>query len=171
MMAEVKGHDVLIYAYDADMFQLVTDKCHVVTPKEEVTPATVKSRYGIDPRQITDYKALIGDPSDNIPRFIGEKTASALLCEFGTIDGIYQALSPSFDSPVLNIRPNIISILNENERAIRLNLKLTTIVRNIPIMFSQTSHYLNDERVYAFLKKMEFQQLQGRYAKWRMFDK
>jgi DNA polymerase-1 len=172
-MAEEKGHRVIIYAYDADMFQLVTNNVTVVTPKAEVTPSNVQSRFGILPNQVAEYKALIGDPSDNVPRFFGEKTASFLLTKYGTISGIYNAIKNEgpIVVPMTYVKGDVNKKFLDNEEAIRLNIKLTTIVRNLPILFPEKTHTINDTDVIAFLRKMEFQQMLGRFEHWRMTGK
>ncbi len=106
---------VYIYTKDQDALQLVSDRTRVwlITSKAEdlkkiygksegfvpngafeFTPLLVKEVYGLYPEQIIDKKALEGDPSDNIPgiRGVGEKAAVPLLQEFGTVEGIYDAL-------------------------------------------------------------------------------
>jgi DNA polymerase-1 len=100
------GYQVKILTGDRDLFQLVdTQKAISVmylaggsqkrdTATSEFDPAQVKAKMGVHPHQIVDYKALCGDPSDNIPgvKGIGDKTAVKLLQEYGTLDGIYASL-------------------------------------------------------------------------------
>ncbi len=92
---------ILIISNDRDMLQLVNQQVQVLCPSlsSKNSPklydeAAVKAEYGFEPRQIIDYKALRGDPSDGIPGVfgIGEKTAKGLICEFGTIENLYQNL-------------------------------------------------------------------------------
>lgn len=92
------GYEVVIVTGDRDLTQLVTDKITVaVTQKgvseiEEYTPQHVREKYGLEPQQIIDMKALVGDSSDNYPGVtkIGEKTAVKLLSQFGSVEGIYE---------------------------------------------------------------------------------
>lgn len=96
-LSRQKDADVVILTGDQDTMQLITDRVHVMTPakgRDEAklyTPPEVVAKYGVRPDQIVDYKALIGDPSDNIPGVagIGPKTASALLREYETLEEIY----------------------------------------------------------------------------------
>lgn len=89
--------DVVILTGDQDTMQLVNDRVHVMTPakgRDEAKlygPDEVIAKYGVRPDQIVDYKALMGDASDNIPGVsgIGPKTASLLLQEYGTLENIY----------------------------------------------------------------------------------
>lgn len=91
---------VAILTGDQDTMQLVTGTVNVFTPGKSpgetkvYTPEIVKMRYGVTPEQMVDYKALIGDPSDNIPGVagIGPKTASTLLMKYGSLDGVYENL-------------------------------------------------------------------------------
>ncbi len=91
---EDAGGEALILSGDRDMFQCVTDKVHVLLQQrgregpEELDPAGVRGRYGIDPGQVPDFIALRGDPSDGLPgaKGIGEKTAAELLNEFGDLE-------------------------------------------------------------------------------------
>lgn len=90
------GHEVVIVTGDRDMFQLARPGITIMATTRGVTDTklydagAVKERYGIGPDLVPDFYGLKGDSSDNIPGVpgIGEKTASALLQEFGTLDGI-----------------------------------------------------------------------------------
>ncbi|MEA4811346.1 MAG: DNA polymerase I [Anaerolineaceae bacterium] len=91
---------VKIITGDRDLFQLVNDRVVVQLPgtkpgvNEDYFPEDVFKRMGVRPDQIVDYKALVGDSSDNIPgvRGIGEKTATGLLAQYQTLDNIYAHL-------------------------------------------------------------------------------
>ncbi|MBQ6504232.1 MAG: DNA polymerase I [Flexilinea sp.] len=92
-----KGYDVKIITGDRDLLQLVDDHIVVSLPgsklsdAKDYTPAMVKDFLGVTPEQVVDYKALVGDPSDNYPGIpgIGPKTAVTLLESYGTLDNIY----------------------------------------------------------------------------------
>ena len=87
----------LIVSGDKDLFQLVNDNTSVLLTKkgisevEVVTPTTLMQNYKLTPSQVIEYKALRGDTSDNIPgvRGVGEKTATALIEKYGSIDQLY----------------------------------------------------------------------------------
>jgi len=91
---------VMIVTGDLDTLQLVGPKVFVYTMRKGLTDTViydakaVRERYGLAPAQIADFKGLRGDPSDNIPgvRGIGEKTASALLKKYGSIENLYKSL-------------------------------------------------------------------------------
>jgi DNA polymerase I len=92
------GHS-LILTNDRDAFQLASDQVTVLWPRkgisdiDRVTPHRVVERFGVLPEQVPDYKALAGDPSDNIPgaRGIGPKGAAELLLRYGTLEGVLEA--------------------------------------------------------------------------------
>lgn len=92
-----KGYDVKIITGDRDLLQLVDDHIVVSLPgsklsdAKDYTPQMVKDFLGVTPEQVVDYKALVGDPSDNYPGVpgIGPKTAVTLLENYGTLEKIY----------------------------------------------------------------------------------
>jgi DNA polymerase-1 len=90
---------VAVVTSDRDAFQLVSDRVTVLQPVRGVSelarigPAEVRERYGVDPRQVPDFIALRGDPSDRIPgaRGVGPKSAATLLAQFGTLEAALAA--------------------------------------------------------------------------------
>ena len=94
------GYDVLIVTGDLDALQLVDPQVRVMVNRRGVTDtviydeAAVRERFGLDPAQLPDYKALRGDASDNIPGVpgIGEKTATRLLQQFGSVEALLERL-------------------------------------------------------------------------------
>jgi len=94
---EKAGLQVIILTGDKDLLQLVNDNIRIMSAHKDdyiYDAKKVKEKYGIDPLQIVDFLALLGDASDNIPGVdgIGEKTASELLKEFKGLDEIYSGL-------------------------------------------------------------------------------
>src|SRR5688500_7735793 len=94
-IATGQGLGVKIITGDRDLLQLVNERTAVYLAGDDqnyVTDEDVIRKLGIPPEQVVDYKALVGDKSDNIPGVagIGEKTAISLLQKFGTLDNIYQ---------------------------------------------------------------------------------
>jgi len=97
--ADISGDSVVIITGDKDELQLVNEnitvKLAVTKPTGSsdniYTPEKIREKYGLDPEQLIDLKALMGDSSDNIPgvKGVGEKTAIKLLQEFKTLDGVY----------------------------------------------------------------------------------
>jgi DNA polymerase-1 len=98
--AAARGIPTLIVTGDRDLLQVVNDHITVLTSGRRFsdiilyTPETVKERYGLAPAQLVDYKALVGDKSDNIPGVpgIGDKSAVQLLRTWGDLDTIYAHL-------------------------------------------------------------------------------
>ena len=90
--------DVVILTGDQDTMQLVNEHVRVLTPAKGANPPVlygpdqVFNKYGVHPGQIVDYKALIGDPSDNIPGVagVGPKGAANLIKMFGSLERIYR---------------------------------------------------------------------------------
>lgn len=89
------GH-TLVATSDRDAFQLVSERTTVLQPVKGVSelarigPAEVRERYGVDPKQVPDFIALRGDPSDKLPgaKGVGPKTAASLLAEYGTLEAM-----------------------------------------------------------------------------------
>ncbi len=86
----------LLYTTDKDSYQLVTERIHVLAPQRggkpplHIGPAQVVEMLGVLPEQVTDFKALAGDPSDKIPgaKGIGPKTAASLLLQHGSLEEV-----------------------------------------------------------------------------------
>jgi DNA polymerase-1 len=101
--------EVIVLSGDLDTLQLADERVKISIPKKGISDMTaydrraVEGRYGFPPERLVDYKALRGDPSDNIPgvRGIGEKTARALIAQFGTIENLYRELERGNAEPPL----------------------------------------------------------------------
>lgn len=95
--------EIIILSGDTDTLQLADWHVKISMPKKGISDIiyhdrqAVANRYGFQPEQLVDYKALRGDPSDNIPgvRGIGEKTATMLIVKFGNIENLYRELENS----------------------------------------------------------------------------
>ena len=91
---EARGGEALVASGDRDTFQLVSERTSVLQPQKgggplaRIGPAEVRERYDVDPKQVPDFIALRGDPSDKIPgaRGVGAKTAAALLAQYGSLE-------------------------------------------------------------------------------------
>ena len=157
--------DTIIVTGDADTMQLVSPKVKVLYPKPGrafsdtmlYDEAAVMQKYGIKPEQIADFKALKGDPSDNIPGVpgIGEKTAAKLIQQFDSIDQIYAHIDEV--TP-----PKLRTILQENESVARQSKELTTIVTQTPVSLNledcRVSQYDRQKAVDLF-RELEFASL------------
>lgn len=139
---EAKGVQNIILTGDMDSMQLVDDHTKVFTMRKGLSDTIiydesgVRQRYGLRPDQIIDYKALRGDPSDNIPgvKGIGEKTATELLQKFETLEDLYQTLEKNTKAAQA-IRPAIREKLLTHRSEAFLSKKLATIKRDVPIEF------------------------------------
>src|SRR3989344_1147810 len=134
----------IIATGDLDTLQLVEgDKVVVFTLRKGVTDTVtynekeVKKRFsGLLPGQMTDYKGLKGDPSDNIPGVpgIGEKTAITLIGKYKSIENLYEQLAK--DKKPKDISPKLAEKLLENKDMAFFSKKLATIIRNVEVDFS-----------------------------------
>jgi DNA polymerase-1 len=91
---EQRGGTVLVASGDRDAFQLASDRTVILHPVRagemaRIGPAEVRERYGVDPKQVPDFIALRGDPSDKIPGApgVGPKSAASLLRRYGSLEG------------------------------------------------------------------------------------
>ncbi|MDD2251560.1 MAG: DNA polymerase I [Dehalococcoidales bacterium] len=136
LKAEQAGVEVVIVTGDADAMQLVRPGVRVLYPKPGrqfsdtilYGAEEVKAKFGVGPELVADYKALVGDVSDNIQGVsgIGPKTAIKLLSEYGDIDQIYRNID--------RVEPERIrNLLSQNEKAARESLVLAEIVSDMPL--------------------------------------
>ncbi len=132
-LAEEEGLDVLIVTGDRDALQLVDGHITVLTSGRRFsdtlryTPEAVREKYGLEPQQLIDLKALIGDRSDNIPgvKGVGEKGATQMLQEYGSLEGVYAHLG--------DLTSRYQNALEAGRDDAYLSLKLGTIVRDAPV--------------------------------------
>ena len=132
--AELRDLETIIVSGDLDMLQLVTDRTKLMTTRLGVQstviydPARILERYGLDPAQMIDFKALKGDSTDNIPGIpgVGDKTAAQLLVDFGSLEGLFARLH--------EVKPDKLrEKLNEHRDDVLLWRELVTIDRLAPI--------------------------------------
>lgn len=127
---------VYIVSGDRDLLQLVNHRVKMIAPITGLTnmiifdEASVFQKYGIKPSQMVDYKALVGDASDNYQgvKGIGPKTAASLLKEYGNLESIYKKLEE-----IKKKNPNLALKLAEGAEAAGLAQKLAGVVLNAPI--------------------------------------
>ena len=168
-----KGYDVLIVTGDGDALQLVDDGSPLegrgqvqamitvkgVTDTIVYDEAAVKARYGLSPSQITDFKGIKGDASDNLPGIpgIGEKGASKLLKEYGTLENLLFHVD-ELPEKTKNL------LIQHTDSAI-LCKRLATIVRDVPLpeWVELTPDYQSVgpdyEAVKALFDRLEFRTL------------
>ncbi|MCZ6566821.1 MAG: DNA polymerase I [Actinobacteria bacterium] len=132
------GWEVLIVTGDRDAFQLVGGQVQVVYTRRGISDivladdAYIQEKYGITPSQYVEYASLRGDNSDNLPGVpgVGEKTASRLIAEHGTVDGVYAAIG--------DMTPRLRENLAASREQVFLNLELMDLVDDLDLGYSTT---------------------------------
>ena len=94
--AKEKGLEVRIVSHDKDLYQLIEEDIYLFDPikKSVIDEKTCFDKYGVYPKQFTDYQSLLGDSADNVPgvKGVGAKTAQALIEQYNDLDNIYANL-------------------------------------------------------------------------------
>lgn len=171
-----KDYDVVIASGDMDTLQLVDDdKVKVFTLKKGIKDTitynedAVKERFGFDPELLPDYKGLRGDASDNIIGIagVGEKTATTLITNFGSIENIYKELKrgvEKFDKA--GISPRIQNLLKENKEEAEFSKMLATIQKDVPIKATLPKETwlqgVSTEKIQKLFMDLEFRSLSNR---------
>jgi len=158
--ASGQGMETIIVTGDNDMLQVVLPEVKALAPRRGFNDTilydeqAVKQKYGIEPEQITDFKALTGDASDNIPGIpgIGEKTATRLIQQYGSLEGIYDHIE--------EVTPDKLrAALRQYQSQAFQSKELVTIVKDVPITLNpeacKVSSYDRDEVVKLF-QELEF---------------
>lgn len=164
-MGEENGYDTTIVTGDLDALQLVDDCVSVLTMKVGVTdtvtytPDAVRERYTLGPERITDFKAIKGDTSDNIPGVpgIGDKGAAELLAQFGSIEAILER----FDE----VPPKYAKKIEPVKEQLVMSKWLATIKRDVPLEYDFKPFILTPEQMEtakAMLELYEFRSLAKR---------
>jgi len=157
---------------DRDSFQLIDDKTSVVMPSTKMgkteytiyTPEKLKETYNLEPKQIIDMKALMGDKSDNIPGIplVGEKTATSLLELYHSLDYIYENID------TIDVSENLRGRLKEHKDMAYLSYKLATINTDAPVQLDYEAFKLKDvnlpELSQLFIR-LAFKKFLERYIK------
>ena len=160
--------DVVIVTGDRDILQLVDGRVKVYMPiaglatAKLMGEAEVIEKMGVPASQIDDYKAFVGDASDNysgVPG-IGPKTAILLLEKYGSLDGTYKHLN--------DLSPQIKERLKKGRKEAVLSKKLATIVRNVPVKFDSESASkwdVDSQKVLDLFSEFGFKTLTERIKK------
>ncbi len=130
-----KSVEVVVASNDRDLMQLIGGQVRFYLPAVGKRSAKTYGEkefleeYGFKPAQLVEYKALRGDPSDNIPgvRGIGDKTATELINKYGTLEKIYKS--------ILDVKPSVGKKLIDEKDKAELSRKLATIVIDTPVEF------------------------------------
>jgi len=167
--AAAQGLGVKIITGDRDLLQLVGDHIIVNLPesgkladaKDYVTDDDVRSKFGVPARLVVDYKALVGDASDNIPgvKGVGEKTAQSLYETYSSLDDIYAHLD--------QLPAKVRSKLEENREMAYMSRDLALIRVDLPIRLdlehARADHF-DASAVEKLFKELEFRTLVPRVA-------
>ncbi len=172
--AEKEGMAVSLVSGDRDLLQIATDNIKIRIPKtkrngteiEDYYAADVLTAYQVTPEQFIDLKALMGDTSDNIPGVpkVGEKTASALIVEYGSLANLYEHVD--------EISKNAIrESLKANKDLADLSKTLATIKIDCEVELDYEAAKAEDfytPEAYAMFKKLEFKNMLSRFDKANM---
>lgn len=167
--SEAQGLEVSIVSGDRDLLQLASDHIKIRIPKtkrtgteiEDYLAKDVVEKYQVTPLQFIDVKALMGDSADNIPGVpgIGEKTATALITTYGSIENAHEHLE--------EIKPNRAKQnLSEHYDMAQMSKELATIEIHAPIEYSLEDAKLDNlftEEAYLMCKRLEFKNMLSRF--------
>jgi DNA polymerase-1 len=166
--AEKRNCHTIIVTGDKDAFQLISPHTKIMATIKGVTEVKmydaedVKRKFGVGPERIVDILALKGDSSDNIPGVpgIGEKTAVALIKEFGSLENILNNTNKIS-------KKSLGEQIKKYEDQIKMSKMLATIVREVPIKYDFDSFKVkppNYEELWKIFKKLEFKNLLKKVA-------
>ena len=159
-----KNIKTIIITGDLDALQLVNDRVEVLTLRRGFNDtfvydvAAVKERYGLEPTQLIDLKAIKGDASDNIKgvKGIGEKGAESLIQQFGTLENLYKNIEQA------DIKPRLKELLIQYKKEALASQRLVTIIKDVPLDWTLEESQFNNfdpEKVYDAFQKFEFRTL------------
>src|SRR5690606_7038680 len=150
---------VTILSTDKDLMQLVDDRVQLLDTMKDrrYGPAEVEERFGVPPARVLDVRALVGDPSDNIPgvRGIGDKGAAKLIAEWGDLENL---LAHADEIPQARTR----NALREQADRARLSKRLAALKHDVPLPvgFEALARREPDrERLRALFRRLEFGRL------------
>lgn len=159
---QASGLEVYIVTGDRDALQLVNGNIKTYMPGKSLSDIVIydgkkfEEKYGFSPKQLIDFKALVGDASDNIPGVagIGEVSATKLIQEYGSVEEIYKNLD--------KISEKISGKLAADAENAALSKKLATIDTSVPIRLDLNKCKLSDykkDKVVNLFKELEFNSL------------
>ena len=162
-----KNIQSFIVTGDLDTLQLISDKVFVYTLRRGIQDRVtydkekVFERFELKPEQLIDWKALRGDPSDNVPGVpsIGEKTAGTLIKEFGTLENLYKKIK---DGEKIKVSPRILEKLKNNEDQAYFSRHLVTIQKDVKIKFDLEKAKLDPppkDKLISLLNELGFRSL------------
>lgn len=163
---EKEGWRCVIATGDKDSLQLITDQTYIYlvstrmgkTTTKEMDPSAFQEVYGFPPKGIVDLKALMGDPSDNIPgvKGIGEKTGMSLIQTYGSLNELYEQLETA------ELKPAVRKKLEEGREMADFSYDLCTIRCDVPLELSLEDTLrkpVNQSALYQVFSELEFNKL------------
>ena len=159
--------EIIILTGDLDTLQLVNDKVSVYTfgkgIKDQIiyTPSKIKQRYNLEPKELIDFKALKGDPSDNIkgvPK-IGEKTAKTLIEKYKNLDNLYKLIE---ENKIKDLSLSILANLKEHKKEAFFSRQLVALDNKVPIEFNLNEMKWQEpkkEKIVPLLEEFGFKSL------------
>ena len=157
--AAKQGLGVKIITGDRDLLQLVNDRTIVYLAGDDqnfITIDDVMNKLHVRPDQVVDYKALVGDKSDNIPGVpgVGEKTTESLLAKYGTLDNIYAHLD--------EVEPRWRNKLEAGKESAYMSYQLAAVRTDLPVeidLEQARTEVFDPVRVEGVLRELEFRSL------------
>ena len=169
IVEKVKGEKikVIILTGDFDTLQLVNEQVNVYTMRQGLrdqiiyTPEKVRERFQVTPIQLRDWKALRGDPSDNVPGVpsIGEKTAQKLVSKYDNLENLYKNIK---EGKKIDVSPRILAQLKEFEDQAYFSRHLISIQKDVPLTFDlKDAEFspLSQEKLIPLLEQLGFTSL------------
>jgi len=164
--AKTPDMEIYIISGDLDNTQLVNENIKVYTLGKGIKDTViydinkVRERFGVEPNQMVDFKALTGDSSDNIPGVegIGKKTAAEIIQKYGNIKNLYEELST--DTAVL--KPKVKEMLKKNKESALMSRDLAQMKNDVDIDFKIEDCRFGDfdkNKVEEIFRKLEFNSL------------
>ncbi len=174
---EAEGYEVSLVSGDRDLLQIASDHIKIRIPKtkggrteiEDYYAADVKEKYQVTPAQFIELKALMGDTSDNIPGVpkVGEKTATNLMVEYGSIENIYANLEGI-------TKKSIKETLAQHRDLADLSMKLATICIKADIPYELCDTDMGDlftKEAYEWCLKLNFKNMLSRFDQSKVAEK
>jgi DNA polymerase I len=165
------GNQVVIVTGDRDILQLVSDGVSVIMTRRGISDvirydnATVLERYGVTPEQWTDFVALKGESSDNLPGVpgVGDKTAAQLINKYGDIEQVIAHAD--------ELTPKLRDAIKERAHQVRINKELGRLLDDVPLVIDARDVRLepwDDEEVRKLFTSLEFRTLHERLKELKL---
>ena len=162
-----KNMEIIVVTGDRDIMQIIDKNIKILMPKKTLSDVGLYGegefflRFGFEPKQIIDYKALAGDQSDNIPgvQGIGEVSATKLIQQFGSVEKIYKKEN------LKTLPERMQKLLSEGAESAVMSKKLATLELNAPIKLDLAAcrvHDYDQEKAKKLFEELEFKSLIAR---------